>query len=209
MMKIESISEKADGAGRYRLQLSNGSVLRLYPETVSEFNLYSDRELTEEELRRIREMAGAVSAKMRAVRIISASSVSARDLERRLCRKGERQEDAKAAVQWMQDLSFVDDRNTARQIVRRGLSKGYGKNRLRQMLYEKQIPKELWDEVLEDLPDPDEDITAFLDQRLGEDPDSKEIKRAVDALIRRGHTWQDIRRCLMRRGQPLDNEPEE
>lgn len=203
------MSEKADRAGRYWLKLSDGTTLGLYPQTVAEFDLYTDKELSDAEWKNIREAAGEVSAKMRAVRIVSASAVSAKDLEQRLRRKGEDPEDARAAVQWMQELSFVDDRSTARQIVRRGLRKGYGKNRLRQMLYEKQIPRELWDEALADLPEPDEEITAFLNQRLGENPEDKEVKRAVDALMRRGHTWQDIRRCLLRRGETMDNEPEE
>lgn len=208
-MRIESISEKADRAGRYWLKLSDGTTMALYPQTISEFDLYTDKELSDAEWKNIREAAGEVSAKMRAVRIVSASAVSAKDLEQRLRRKGEDPEDARAAVQWMQELSFVDDRSTARQIVRLGLRKGYGKNRLRQMLYEKQIPRELWDEALADLPEPDEEITAFLNQRLGENPEDKEVKRAVDALMRRGHTWQDIRRCLLRRGETMDNEPEE
>ena len=208
-MKIESISQKADRAGQYYLKLSDGSTLRLYPQTVAEFHLYAGRELEEEELETLRQAAGAVSAKMRAVRIVSASAVSARDLERRLRRKGETEEDAQAAVAWMQDLQLVDDLDTARQLVRRGLARGYGPGRLRQMLYEKQIPKALWDQVLEDLPEPDEAITAFLDRRLGPEPDRKELQKTIDALLRRGFAWQDIRRCLNRRGESMDGEPEE
>ncbi len=208
-MKIESVSQKADRAGQYYLKLSDGSTLRLYPQTVAEFHLYAGRELEEEELETLRQAAGAVSAKMRAVRIVSASAVSARDLERRLRRKGETEEDAQAAVAWMQDLQLVDDLDTARQLVRRGLARGYGPGRLRQMLYEKQIPKALWDQVLEDLPEPDEAITAFLDRRLGPEPDRKELQKTIDALLRRGFAWQDIRRCLNRRGESMDGEPEE
>lgn len=208
-MKIESVSEKADRAGQYYLKLSGGGTLRLYPQTVAEFNLYPGRELTEEELTELRKAAGAASAKMRAVRIVSASAVSTRDLERRLQRKGEAPEDAQAAVAWMRELRLVDDLDTARQLVRRGLARGYGSNRLRQMLYEKQIPKELWDEVLADLPEPDEEINRFLNGRLGPEPDRKELKRTIDALLRRGFAWQDIRRCLARRGESMDGEPEE
>lgn len=163
-MKIESISQKADRAGQYHLKLSDGTTLRLYPQTVAEFHLYAGRELEAEEMEALRQAAGAASAKMRAVRIVSASAVSTRDLERRLRRKGETEADAQAAVAWMQDLQLVDDLDTARQLVRRGLARGYGPGRLRQMLYEKQIPRELWDQVLEDLPEPDEAIAAFLDR---------------------------------------------
>ena len=83
--------------------------------------------------------AGRMSAKMRAVRIVSASSVSKRDLEQRLVRKGEDPEQAKEAVQWMEDMNLVDDRRTAQQIVERCAAKGYGKSRAKQMLYEKRM----------------------------------------------------------------------
>ena len=137
-MQIESVSEKK--AGRHWLRLSDGSTLRLYPQTVAEFDLRPGRELTQEELAKIQAAAGAMSAKMRAVRIVSASAVSAKDLAGRLERKGETREDAQAAVAWMQSLNLVDDLETARQLVRRALARGYGINRLQQMLYEKQIP---------------------------------------------------------------------
>ena len=208
-MRIESVSEKADRAGQYYVKLSDGRTLRLYPQTLGEFNLYQGRELEEEELTRLRQSAGAVSAKMRAVRIVSASAVSARDLESRLRHKGENPEDAREAVAWMQELQLVDDLDTAKQLVRRGVSRGYGKNRLRQMLYEKQIPKDLWEEALAQAPEPDQAITRFLDQRLGPEPDRKELKKTIDALLRRGYAWQDIRRVLSRRGEGVDGEPEE
>lgn len=208
-MKIESISQKSDRAGQYYVKLSDGTTLRLYPQTVAEFHLYAGREVEAEELEALRQAAGAASARMRAVRIVSAAAVSTRDLERRLRRKGETEADAQAAVAWMQDLHLVDDLDTARQLVRRGLARGYGPGRLRQMLYEKQIPRELWDQVLEDLPEPDEAITAFLDRRLSPEPDRRELQKTIDALLRRGFAWQDIRRCLSRRGESVDGEPEE
>lgn len=183
--------------------------MRLYPQTVEEFHLYTDRELTEDEFSQVRKAAGGMSAKMRAVRIVSATAVSANELESRLKQKGESPEDARAAVAWMREHSFVDDLATARELVRRGLSKGYGVNRLRQTLYEKKIPRELWDEALDELPEPDDTIMDFLNRRLGQEADSKELKKAIDTLLRRGHTWQDIRRCLNRRGAAIEHEPEE
>ncbi|MBE6945059.1 MAG: regulatory protein RecX [Ruminococcaceae bacterium] len=208
-MKIESIAQKPDRAGRYRVELSDGKVLRLYPQTLADHGLSAGRSLTDEELKALYQDAGAVSAKMRAVRIVAATSVSAGDLEDRLRRKGETPDDAKAAVEWMRELDFVDDLSTAKQLVRRGLAKGYGVNRLRQMLYEKKIPKSLWEEALADLPEPDEEIDRFLEQRLSPEADSKELKRTIDALLRRGHLWTDIRRALTRRGQTVEHEPEE
>lgn len=178
------------------MRFGDGSTMRLYRQTVEDFGLYRGLELTEEEVKKLRTAAGEMSAKMRAVRIVSASGVSKKDLQRRLVQKGEDPEQAKAAVKWMEDLQLLDDRKTAEQIVHRCAAKGYGLARAKQALYEKQIPKEYWQEVLEDYPDQSEYILSFLKSRLSGNTDDKLIRKAVDALLRRGHSYSTIKRCL-------------
>ena len=195
-MKVESLKTAPDRAGRYWVTFDDGSRIGLYRQTVEDFALYSGKELDEQEAEALRTAAGQMSAKMRAVRIVSAASVSRRDLESRLVRKGEDPQQAKEAVAWMEDLHLVDDRATAEQVVSSCISKGYGLMRAKQALYEKRIPKEYWDEALADYPDQTEKITAFLKSRLDADSDEKQVRRAVDALIRRGHNYGAIRRAL-------------
>lgn len=195
-MKVESLKTSPDRAGRYWVTFDDGSKMGLYRQTVEDFALYSGKELDEQEAEALRTAAGQMSAKMRAVRIVSAASVSRRDLEARLVRKGEDPQQAKEAVAWMEDLHLVDDRATAEQVVSSCISKGYGLMRAKQALYEKRIPKEYWDEALADYPDQTEKITAFLKSRLDADSDEKQVRRAVDALIRRGHNYGAIRRAL-------------
>ena len=195
-MKVESLKTSPDRAGRYWVTFDDGSKMGLYRQTVEDFALYSGKELDEQEAEALRTAAGQMSAKMRAVRIVSAASVSRRDLEARLVRKGEDPQQAKEAVAWMEDLHLVDDRATAEQVVSSCISKGYGLARAKQALYEKRIPKEYWDEALADYPDQTEKITAFLKSRLDADSDEKQVRRAVDALIRRGHNYGAIRRAL-------------
>lgn len=195
-MKVESLKTSPDRAGRYWVTFDDGSKMGLYRQTVEDFALYSGKELDEQEAEALRTAAGQMSAKMRAVRIVSAASVSRRDLEARLVRKGEDPKQAKEAVAWMEDLHLVDDRATAEQVVSSCISKGYGLMRAKQALYEKRIPKEYWDEALADYPDQTGKITAFLKSRLDADSDEKQVRRAVDALIRRGHSYGTIRRAL-------------
>ena len=97
----------------------------------------------------------------------------------------------------MEELSLVDDRETAAQIVRSCAHKGYGPARAKQALYEKRIPKEYWEEALSDYPDQTERIMDFLRSRL-DGEDEKAQKRAIDALLRRGHSYGDIRQALRR-----------
>ena len=195
-MRIDALKTAPDRAGRYWLTFSDGTRLGLYRQTVEDFGLYPGKELDEQEFERLNEEAGKMSAKMRAVRIVSASSVSKRDLQQRLVRKGEDPEQAKAAVAWMEDLHLVDDRATAEQVVRSCIYKGYGLQRAKQALYEKQIPKAYWDEVLEDYPDQLGKIQDFLRARLDADSDEKQKKRAIDALIRRGHSYGAIKKAM-------------
>ena len=195
-MRIESLKTTPDRAGRYWVKLDDGTSMALYRQTVEDFGLYPGLELTNEEWERLQTAAGQMSAKMRAVRIVSASSVSKRDLQERLVRKGEDRTHAEEAIRWMEELHLLDDRNTAEQVVRSCIGKCYGLQRAKQALYEKRIPKELWDEVLEDYPDQEDKILEFLRARLDENSDSREVKKAIDALLRRGHSYGVVRRAL-------------
>ena len=178
------------------MRFEDGSSMRLYRQTMEDFGLYAGKELTDEEMKNLRKSAGEMSAKMRAVRIVSASSVSKRDLEYRLVQKGEDPNQAKQAVEWMSDLNLLDDAKTAEQIVYRCIHKGYGLARAKQALYEKRIPKEYWANALEDYPDQTDKIIEFLHARLKNDRDEREVRRATDALLRRGHSYQEIRRAM-------------
>lgn len=195
-MRIDSLKNTPDRAGRYWAAFDNGTKIGLYRQTVEDFGLYTGKILSEEETESLLAAAGKMSAKMRAVRIVSASNVSRQDLEERLVRKGEDPAQAKLAVEWLEELHLVDDRNTAEAVVHSCISKGYGLARAKQVLYEKRIPKELWDEALEDYPDQLERIRTFLRGRLDGDSDEKQVKRAIDALLRRGHSYGVIRQAL-------------
>ena len=208
-MRIDALSPKADRAGRYLITFSDGSTMRLYRQTVEDFGLYAGLELEDEDVSRLRTAAGQMSAKMRAVRIVAASNVSKSDLEQRLIRKGESPRQAREAVSWMEDLNLLDDRVTAEQTVQRCIRQGYGKARAKQALYEKQIPKELWDEALADYPDQTDSITEYLRNRLGDSWDERDLKRAMDALMRRGHSYSQIRQALNNLELDADDFPEE
>lgn len=198
-MRIEAIEQTRSPQGRMRLRFSDGSSRMVYPAVIAQLGLYAGKELSCEEMELLDRTGGEISAKERAVRIISASTVSKRELENRLRQKGESEENAQAAVQWLQELKLLDDRKAAEQVVRSGVSKGYGEARIRQMLYEKRIPKAYWQEALEQIPLQDDAIDSFLQRRFrGKTPDRVECKRASDALLRRGHSWSDIRKALER-----------
>ena len=195
-MRIDLFKTSPDRAGRYFVQFDNGETLRLYRQTVEDFGLYTGMELTQEEFDRLHAAASEMSAKMRAVRIISATSISKKDLESRLIQKGEQPAQARQAIGWLEELHLLDDARTAEQVVHSCISKGYGLSRAKQALYEKRIPRELWEDALSDYPDQKERIVSFLKARLPDPGDAKATKKAIDALLRRGHSYGEIRAAL-------------
>lgn len=196
-------------SGKIRLVFDDDIILKTQPYVAAELGLYAGLELTEGQMDEVQQAVHRASARERAVRIISASGVSEKELKKRLEQKGEYAQDAGEAVAWLKDLHLLDDRQTAEQIVASAVRKGYGRSRIKNLLYEKGIPAELWDEALQEIPDQSDAIDRFLAQKLsGPDVDDKAVKRAADALLRRGHSWNDIQNALRRYRSEYEPEPE-
>ena len=138
-------------------------------------------------------MALPEQAKARALRILERRDVSRKELTDKLTAKGESPEDAAAVADWLEDLGVINDARYAGMVVRHYAAKGYGKSRIQNELYRHGIGKELWEEALEQYPEQEETIDRLLRARLKHpDPDRAEIKKATDALLRRGFSWSEI-----------------
>ena len=62
-----------------------------------------------------------------------------------------------------------------------------------------RIPRELWDDALQELPEQDDQIDTLLRRRLRSDtPDRDELRRASDYLYRRGFGRDEIRAAIAR-----------
>lgn len=208
MMRIESIAAQPDRVGRHLVKFSDGSTMRLYRQTVEDFALFTGMELDDKQVNDLRQAAEKMSARMRAVRILSVTSVSKDDLEQRLIHKGEKPACAKEAVAWMSDLNLLDDSKTAEQIVQKCIHKGYGVSRAKQALYEKRIPRDLWQDALKDYPDQTDKIVSFLQSRISDFSDERQLRRTMDALARRGHSYSEIRSAMEQISLDIDEFPE-
>ena len=163
-MRLLAIQELPQSK-RVKLVFDDDTVLKTQPYLLADFGLYSGMELTEEDYQALLAAAGKASAKARAVRIVAAAGVSEKELQKRLVRKGEEAADAQEAVGWLKELHLLDDRETARQLAASAAAKGYGKSRIKNILFEKGIPQELWEEALAELPEMDDAIDRFLLRR--------------------------------------------
>ena len=197
-MKLEKL-EPLDSPNYLRLIFEDGKRLKAPAFKVVELGLTPGAEVTPEVFLALENAQSLAFCKERAVRILTASGLSKKELQKRLVQKGESEEDAEAAVAWLEELHLIDDLETAKQLVRSACLRGYGAARAKSILYEKGIPKELWDEALAELSEMDDAIDTFLRRKLdGRKLDAKQIKKTVDALLRRGHSYHDIQAGLRR-----------
>lgn len=179
--------------------LSNGETVKTTLAIAAEMSLYSGRELSEGEELELTDKSALARARERAMRIISARPMSERELYDRLVEKGETEYNAADCVAWLKGLHFLSDEEYAGMIVRHYAQKGYGRRRVRDELYRRKVPRDLWDAALEELPEQDGTIDRLLRSRLkSESPDRAELKKASDALLRRGFSWEEIRAAINR-----------
>ena len=198
-MKIESLAPSAQPDGPLVCTLETGARLKVPTFLAADFNLYAGRELSEDELSALRAAIARARTRQRAVRILSSTAISRAALEKRLTDKGAVPEDAQDTVQWLDELHLLDDAAVAEQVVQSAVRKGYGRRRIEQILYEKRIPREYWQDALAAIPDMDGALDSFLHRALdGKAVDDKLLKRTTDALLRRGHSWSDSRAALTR-----------
>lgn len=140
-----------------------------------------------------------------AVNILAFRARSVRDLRRRLVDKGEIPAVADAAIERLQSLGLLSDREFARSFTRsRVLGPGLSKRRLQQELFKRGVARDVADEAITDVLAEDEvDEDAIIDRvarkklRTLAKLDLPTRRRRLYAfLARRGYEPDDIRRVM-------------
>ena len=200
-MRIERIEASKHKRGRVLVFLEDGACLKITEQELLDFGLRAGDELDETTLARLKEAAGVSNVKATAADLIGKRAMSRASLEKKLKEKGASEAEARYAAEWLEAIGAINDADYAALLVRHCADLGYGPARTREKLYEKGVPRELWDEALDQLPDNGEQIDRFLQSKLrGRMPDEKEKKRLTDALLRRGYSWGDVKAAWNRLG---------
>jgi regulatory protein len=190
-MMINSIVPPRPSGKVWTLCLEDGKTLRVGEAEMMEFALHTGMELNGEQMKKLSE-AGAFSAlRDRAVSILSQRLCSKNDLFSRLMDKGATQKQAEEVVCWAERIGLINEGEYAKTIVRHYSAKGYGIFKVKDELYRRKLPKDLWEDALKELKPPEENIERYLRTHL-KSVDPKAIKKVSDALARRGFTWSEI-----------------
>ena len=200
-MRIERIEKSKHKQERVLVFLEGGDLLRITGAELLRFGLYKGMDLSPALVVELQAAAQQSQLKQTAARMASGRMLSKKEVQHRLTKKGATEEQAADTADWLETLGAVDDEGYAGVIVRHYGAMGYGPGRVKQELHRRGVPRELWDEALEELPEPAEQIRRFLEGKLrGRTPDEKEKKRLCDALLRRGFSWSDVGPALRELG---------
>lgn len=204
-MRIEELKPSQRVKGRWLAVMEDGSILRVSEGEVADFALYSGKELTEDEAARLVEATRRTGLKQKAIDLLTCKPQSRRELERKLAEWGAGEEETESICARMEELGFLNDASYAEQVVRHYTAKGYGVHKVRDELYRRGVPRQLWEDALSVAESPEAAIDAFVQKKLaGRAPERQELKKLSDALMRRGFGWEDIRNALARLGVDTD-----
>ena len=206
-MRIERIQASPHKKGRVLVFLEDGACLKITEQELLDFGLRPGDDLDARRLGQLKEAAGVSNVKAAAADLIGKRAMSRRDLERKLQEKGASQAEARYAAEWLEAIGALNDADYAAILVRHCAGLGYGPARIREKLREKGVPRELWDEALDQATDRAEQIDRSLTAKpLGRAPEGEEKRRLTSALLRRGFSWGDIREAWSRLGAEIPEE---
>ena len=200
-MRIERIEASKHKKGRVLVFLEDGACLKITEQELLDFGLRGGDELTPAQLKKLKEAAGVSNTKATAADLIGKRAMSRASLEKKLREKGASEAEARYAGEWLEAIGALNDAEYAAIVARHYGQMGYGPRYVQEKLREKGVPRELWEDALEHLPEAAEQIDRFLSDKLrGQTPDPREKKRLTDALLRRGYGWGDVKAGWSRYG---------
>lgn len=210
-MKLLKLEPSSRIEGRWLIWLEDGSLLRVGEGDVVSFSLYAGMELSEEQLEGLKQAQEKAKLNNKALTLLAARPMSQRELERKLSanprKKGmpeegeeqreQRRDMAQQVAQRMAQVGLVDDREYASTVVRHYSRKGYGPAKIRDELYRRGVPREYWDEAMEERDQGGDKLRALVEKKLrGAAPTREELKKVSAYLARRGFGWEEISRVL-------------
>lgn len=218
-MQIVKLEPSKHVKERWLIWLEDGSFLRVTENEVVSFALYTGMELSDELYDRLSDAAGRSAARSKALDHISSRPMSRKELIDKLTTRPPKGKDgrerkapatpeqAAEIADWLEDLGYLNDGEYAKTVARHYSAKGYGERKVRDELFRRGVPRQYWEEALRESQSPETGVDEFLRKRFkGQTPDQKELKRASDALARRGYRWNEIREGLNRYGAGIDEE---
>lgn len=195
-MRITAVEPRRKGLSA--LYIDGELAVKLDTEVILSHRFDVGREITDDQLRACILDSDMKRCKDKALWLISFRDHSRRELYDKL-RKDYSEESCDRALDRLEELGLVDDGRYARRYtadlinVKRLPARG-----VRQKLFEKGVDRDLIDEVLSEIEvDEEEQIRSIVEKKYANAlNDEKGRRRAVNALMRMGFSYADIKSAL-------------
>jgi len=175
-----------------------------YRATVDSDYWYSERyrnlkEINEEELTELLDAVSFRRAYNKGLDFLSRRPYGTKELIKKLCEKGHEKHSAEKACERLTELGLLNDEEFARILANELLErKNYSIKRIKQELSFRGIEREIVENTLDALDnDPQSRIIIIVKKKyMNKLGDEKGRRRTVDALMRLGYSYSDIKSAL-------------
>ena len=175
-----------------------------YRATVDSDFWYSEKyrnykEINEEELTELLNTVSFRRAYNKGLDFLSRRPYGTKELIKKLCEKGHEKESAQKACERLIELGLLNDEEYARILANDLLErKSYSIKRIKQELNFRGIDREIVENTVDSLDnDPQKSIIMLVKKKyINKLNDEKGKKRTVDALLRLGYSYSDIKNAL-------------
>lgn len=196
--KIESQKKRDD---RVNIYVDEKFFMAIYKELVFTFNLKKGQEIDPNNLKNILDNEMYMKAKNKALSILSKASQSEKQIRQKLSSDYE-ENTIEKVIEFLQKYKFVDDEDLASRIVNTNVNLNkYGKNKIKQNLYNKGIDKNIIESAIDEI-DIDKEFENALylgkkryDRLKNEDP-RKAYQKIGNHLAYKGFNYDIIKKVL-------------
>lgn len=198
-MKITSIS-KYKGS-RCKIDVDGEYWYILDAEIINNYGLTSGVECSSELLDELRNAADYRRLKERALYLLGYRDHSRKELADKLSRTADNQEIINGILNKMEEYGFLDDERYAKKLARNLIGrKRFGKRRAEYDMRGKGVPPAIARKVLDEYKvDPQEQILELIERKFARYlEDEKGRKKTVNALLRMGHSYDNIKTAMER-----------
>ena len=133
-----------------------------------------------------------------AAAVLNYKNRSSRKLFDKLIEKGISPEDAEHAIERLRDFGYLDDGEYALSVLRPGMAKGWGRERIRRKMQEEKLDEQTIELALHNYTLDEDRLDSFIAAQGCDLSDPRERKKISDKLYRRGYSWEEIGAALRR-----------
>ena len=199
-MTITSIEEQKKNKNRRSVFIDGEFVFGMTAEDVYLYRLKEGMEIDEQDLEKIKAGAILQDAKNLALRYLSYSARTKREMEKKLKTYDFSEDILDEVLSFLETHKFIDDLAYAQKFAQSKIRAGYGKQRLKSDLFVKGISRDIIDEVLQSVSESEdsaEKIKNILERKIKSDDikefNENEKQKIYNFLGRRGFSYEEAK----------------